>query len=272
MENLKIKKITIYLLIFFCFLTFYIILSFLKIKEGVYFLNVGQSGGIGILNKRDFFLYDAGKNKNIVYEIKKILPFWKKQIDGIFISHFDKDHWKGIYEILKIYKIRTVFLPKVDINNPQERELVRFLIENKIKIFLLKNGSTLLTNNEFFVILNDGRDAKNSNEKSLVIKLFQQGNKFLFLGDLSLKAFDRIKNFDLKADYLLLPHHGSKYNISEEILKIIEPKVAIIQTGPNPYGHPHKEVIDILKTLKINFLRTDDGTIGVFKDSIKILK
>jgi len=272
MDSLKVKKFLFYFLILALFSSFYVIFEFIKIKDSVYFLNVGQSGGVGILEKRNFFLYDAGKDKKIIYELKKILPFWKKQIDGIFLSHFDKDHWKGINEILKIYKIKLAFLPKIDFNNPKERELINILKENKIKIFELKNGSTILAGNSFFVVLNDGYNAKKDNEKSLVIKLIQGENQFLFLADLPLNFLDKIKNFNIKTDYLLVPHHGSKYNISSELLELTNPKIAIIQVGPNPYGHPHKETIDLLNKLNIKFLRTDDGTIGIFKDSIKILK
>ena len=61
--------------------------------------------------------------------------------------------------------------------------------------------------------------------------------------------------------FLKVGHHGSKTSTSEEFIKTINPKYAIISVGRNNrYGHPNQEVLDRLKNVKI--YRTDlTGTI-----------
>ena len=71
-----------------------------------------------------------------------------------------------------------------------------------------------------------------------------------------------------KIDVLKVGHHGSKTSTSEELLKELQPGLAIISCGKNNrFNHPHKETIDKLKEYKIKYLRTDiSGTIKIELD------
>ena len=62
-------------------------------------------------------------------------------------------------------------------------------------------------------------------------------------------------------DVLKIGHHGSKTSSSEYFINEIKPNYSIISVGKNNrYGHPNKEVLEILKDSKI--YRTDqDGSI-----------
>ena len=61
---------------------------------------------------------------------------------------------------------------------------------------------------------------------------------------------------NLKADILVVGHHGSKNATSEEFLAAVAPEIAVIQVGAkNKYGHPTQEVLDRLKGIDI--FRTD---------------
>ena len=55
---------------------------------------------------------------------------------------------------------------------------------------------------------------------------------------------------------LKVGHHGSKTSSSKEFIDEISPEFSIISVGKNNrYGHPNKEVLDILSKSKI--YRTD---------------
>ena len=48
----------------------------------------------------------------------------------------------------------------------------------------------------------------------------------------------------LKADLLLVPHHGSKTSSSAEFLDAVQPRIALIQAGyRNRFGHPAGPVL-----------------------------
>ena len=88
---------------------------------------------------------------------------------------------------------------------------------------------------------------------------------FLLTGDASKKVFHRLmrEGLDITADYLKMPHHGSKQNITEEILDAIQPKVAIISHNNRRFGKakdslPNMEVLEMLGNKGIDVMLTND--------------
>ena len=62
----------------------------------------------------------------------------------------------------------------------------------------------------------------------------------------------------LKSDILKVAHHGSKNSSSEEFLKAISPKIALIGVGENnTFGHPSTSVLKRLEAIKCKIYRTD---------------
>ena len=57
----------------------------------------------------------------------------------------------------------------------------------------------------------------------------------------------------LKADVLLVPHHGSKTSSSGSFLDAVHPALAIVQAGyRNRFGHPAPLVLDRYRVRKIS--------------------
>ena len=83
------------------------------------------------------------------------------------------------------------------------------------------------------------------------------------MGDASVTTEKEIMNIYNLADIdvLKVGHHGSKTSSSKEFIDNIKPTYSIISVGKNNrYGHPNKEVLEVLKNSKI--YRTDlDGSI-----------
>jgi competence protein ComEC len=59
-------------------------------------------------------------------------------------------------------------------------------------------------------------------------------------------------------EVLKVPHHGSKNGLTKNFLEVVDPEKAIISAGKdNRFGHPHEEVVELLKKHGIKILRTD---------------
>ena len=59
----------------------------------------------------------------------------------------------------------------------------------------------------------------------------------------------------LKADLLLVPHHGSKTSSSAAFLDAVKPSIALVQAGyRNRYGHPAAPVLVRYEERKIRVL------------------
>jgi len=111
------------------------------------------------------------------------------------------------------------------------------------------------------------------NEFSVVAILRLKNFGALLTGDIPGEILDdlvekgRIQNID----YIKIPHHGSKTGISEKLLNLGSLKLAVISVGKNSYGHPNKEVLDILKQKNIKSLRTDiNGDIEIITNGEEI--
>ena len=105
-----------------------------------------------------------------------------------------------------------------------------------------------------------GKKDTYSNTSSIAFILEHENKKFLFLGDAdigiintSLKKLGYLNkdNERLRVEFVKLSHHGSKNNINEEFLNLVETNTFIILTnGKHPansdFKHPDKETIMLI--------------------------
>ena len=102
---------------------------------------------------------------------------------------------------------------------------------------------------------------------------------FMFTGDAEKKAEqDMLTKFPasyFRADVLKLGHHGSSNSTSDGWFFAVSPEYAVISCGRNnDYGHPHREILSLLKKNGTTYFRTDtDGSIVMSSDgeSVKII-
>jgi len=93
-----------------------------------------------------------------------------------------------------------------------------------------------------------------ANQASVVFKYRHPTNgRWLFTGDADETVFERLisARVDISAEFLKVPHHGSRENMSRRTLQEVNPKVAIISHGNRRFGrsadtHPHHEILDML--------------------------
>ena len=104
-----------------------------------------------------------------------------------------------------------------------------------------------------------------TNDTSLVFRLDSPDADVLYTGDIDSKLEARlIKSYDLAADILKVPHHGSKYSSSAEFLAAVNPALTVIEVGSrNSYGHPARETLERLEKFAQVFRTDRDGTVKI---------
>jgi DNA internalization competence protein ComEC/Rec2-like protein len=77
----------------------------------------------------------------------------------------------------------------------------------------------------------------------------------------------------LKADILKVGHHGSITSTSDNFLKLIMPKMALIGCGKNnKFGHPNQFILNKLSAIGCKIYRTDlNGEISICIDENAII-
>ncbi len=100
-----------------------------------------------------------------------------------------------------------------------------------------------------------------SNQASIVLKYKNNDDSCLFTGDADISVFERIidKHGEaiLETNILKIPHHGSQENITERILKMMNPKSVIVSHN-NKYDHPCFNVMSWFSKLNIDAYYTND--------------
>lgn len=272
---IKLKKKRYLFLILF-------ILLFLKIKPMfnrntiLYFLDVGQGDSLFIRTKNNkSIMVDTGgkltykkekwelKNRNFDIEKNTIIPFIKSiginKIDYLFLTHGDYDHMGETINLVNNFKVEKVIFNCGEFNQ-LEQALIKVLDKKKIKYYSCIKELNIDNNKLYFL---QTKEYDNENDNSSVIYTELNGYKFMFMGDAGIeKEKDILEKYNISnIDVLKVGHHGSKTSSSKIFIDEIEPKYSIISVGKNNrYGHPNKEVLNILDESKI--YRTDqDGSI-----------
>lgn len=243
----------------------------------VVFFDVGQGDAIFIETPQgQQILIDGGPSAAILEKLVKVMPFWDRTIEVVILTHPEKDHLSGLIEVLKKYQVKNIFWTGVVRQTAEYREWLKTLEREGAKIFIAGAGQKIrLAPDVQIQILYPleslaGQEFKDSNNTSIVTRLDFGENSFLFTGDVSKSVEKELiqNNANIDVDVLKAGHHGSKTSSSEDFVKIVSPRIAVISSGSsNSYGHPHQEVLDILAKYGITVLRTDlQGDIKITSD------
>jgi competence protein ComEC len=237
----------------------------------VAFFDVGQGDSIFIeTSTGQQILIDGGPNKKVLEGLSKVMPFYDRLIDVVVATHPDGDHIGGLPEVLKRYSVDLVLEPGVESDTAVSKTFENLIEEKGIKKILGRRGMKLvLSDNAYLLILFPIGDVSewNTNDASIVAKLVYGKTSYLFTGDSPQKIENYLISADkenLDVDVLKVGHHGSKTSSSELFIGYTSPEYAVISAGKdNRYGHPHKEVLDILEKFGVEILRTDE--LGIIK-------
>jgi competence protein ComEC len=246
----------------------------------VYFLDVGQGDAILINSpQHNRMLIDGGKNRNVLSELGEILPFSDRRIDVVIATHPDADHIGGLPEVINRYNVGMFLEPGVESDNSIDDELHRLAKEKNIPDILARRGMVVnFGDGVKLEILFPNQDVSNweTNRASIVARLVYGDSSFLLTGDSPIAIENVLLTLDpenIDVNVLKAGHHGSRTSTSLAYAQAVSPEYAVISAGKdNSYGHPHKEVLDILLKVGAKILSTIDlGTI-IFETDGKTLE
>jgi competence protein ComEC len=245
-------------------------------------LDIGQGDALFIESPTGTqVLVDGGPPKNILGKLSQVVSPFDRSIDAIIITNPDEDHIGGLQDILKFYRVGKVFESGTWSDSKVYQNLEKEISDKKIPDILVKKGVRLdLGGGAVIDILFPDRNVMDwpTNDGSVVARLSYGNMSFMLTGDASIMTekliLENNQGSILKSGILKVSHHGSKNSTSEEFLKAVAPKFALISDGKNnKYGHPNQEVLNLLDKFKAKILRTDEiGTIIIKCDNIGVCK
>jgi competence protein ComEC len=217
-----------------------------------------------------------------------VAPYlWNRRIhriDYLVATHPQQDHLGGLSYLLKKFDIGEVwtngtrrdtltyqtFSQELDRKGLKEREMHSSTDPLHI------GGCRVGVLNPYRPSDNETSDyrSKADNDRSVVLRIEEGDNSFLFAGDIETGAERMIAALEgeIKSTVLKVPHHGSRGALDEAFLSRVRPEIAVISVGAhNAYGHPAPEVLEAYGRLGAELYRTDrEGAIQIRSDGKRL--
>ena len=239
-------------------------------------LDVGQGLAVFVATARHTLVYDTGPRVSDTVDAgsRVVLPFLRaagvRQVNALVVSHADSDHAGGAASILANANVDRL-LSSLPAGHPLLARAGRAAPPARCVA-----GERWSWDGVTFTILHpaaadyDDR-SRRSNDLSCVLKIDAASGSILLTGDIEAPAEDALvqRNREaLRADVLVVPHHGSRTSSTRDFVAAVAPRVAAIAAGyRNRFGHPREDVLARYRQLGAQRLRTDlQGAITVMLD------
>ena len=249
----------------------------------IHFIDVGQGDATLIKIGDKNILIDTGEKSAKEELIFYLDSHSVEAIEYFVITHFDTDHFGNGIDVLEKYDVKNLLIPEQVKNTVSYENFIDKATEqadaNEIEILNANEmiGEKLNVNElELTVLAPLKNNYEDSNDYSVVLMARYGNKKVLLSGDAEKESEEdmvgRYSTSDLDCDIFKLGHHGSRTSSSKELLELATPTYVVASCGEdNKYGHPHSEVLERIKNLKL--FRTDkDGSIvfSIISDTITI--
>ena len=285
MTKRKKQKLTKYILGAVCLIIAAIIWYFVNPKEQasyevpngtaeIHFIDVGQGDATLIKVGDKNILIDTGESSAEDELLAYLDSHSVKEIEYFVVTHFDTDHFGNGIEILETYDVKKLLIPDQVKTTVSYENFIDKATEQKesrdIEILNANEmiGEKLVVNELELTILAPLKDNYDDSNDYSVVLMARYGNKRVLLsGDAEKESEEdmvsKYSTSDLDCDVFKLGHHGSRTSSSQELLDLATPEYVVACCGEdNKYGHPHEEVLNRVKHLKL--YRTDEQGSIVF--------
>ena len=217
--------------------------------------DIGQGNAVLVRTANHALLYDAGPRFSLESDaghrvLVPLLQALHTRLNTVVLSHRDMDHVGGASAVLTM--------------QPQAELLSS--IEGGNMLQSLRPAQRCVAGQHWewdgvqFDILHpqagDYETPAKSNAMSCVLRISNGERTALLAGDIEQPQeallVASVGEISVKADVLLVPHHGSKTSSSAAFLDAVGPKVGIVQSGyRNRFGHPAPFVLARLRERQI---------------------
>lgn len=226
--------------IFILYFTIYLNLNLFNPFNVITYIDVGQGDSSLIRLK-----HDSGV---IVVDCYNSFDYLKStgisKIDLLILTHSDNDHMKDYKEVIDYFDVKRILYSKYDY-------VMEDLLKEYDNTYPISDGITYKVGDSEIWFLGPINYYDELNSISIVFNIKIDDLTFFYAADMTIKEeIDIINKYKdkLNSDFLKVAHHGSNTSTSEEILKLITPKYAIVSVlDNNKYNLPNDEVIERLK-------------------------
>lgn len=229
--------------------------------------DVGQGDAILVSLGNWQALVDGGPDNSVLLCLGRHMSVFDRQIELVVLTHPQLDHFGGLIDVLGRYEVsRVIANPVSGVSTPEYKIFESQLKDKLLAIEPPRHGEILVGALKASIVSTSKtksqlKDFSSDPNILSIVTLFSFGdNSILLTGDLDPETSRGLmysKSIS-KVDLLKVPHHGSRNGLTVDFLQKTDPRFAAISCGlKNQHGHPHKEVMEMLKSNGVEVSRTD---------------
>ena len=221
--------------------------------------DVGQGHAVLVRTAHQSLLYDTGPRYFAQSDagqrvLVPLLQSLGERLTQLVVSHQDADHSGGLKAVLA-QQPQAHVLTSVPASHP---------LQTLASMQTCHAGQSWQWDGVLFQVLHpravDYSLPTTPNALSCVLRIQSaSGRVALLVGDIEAEQERALvlREPDLRADWLLVPHHGSLTSSSAAFLEAVRPRVAVVQAGyRNRFGHPRPEVVARYEAWNVHWVQT----------------
>lgn len=234
------------------------------------FINVGKADAALFFLNGQRFLIDTG-TKGSFDALERALEIYRvERLDGVLITHTDKDHVGGLKKLLKSgVQVSMLYAGSLH-SEPSDEEHPVYEASKKygVPMTWLEAGERVdLGGGCAFQVLGPlTRDPEKENNNSLVLDLQTPEGNMLLTGDMELQEEGELLERGLipAAAVLKVPHHGEDDATSKAFVLKVKPQWAVVSTSTaEEPDTPDSKIMSRLWEVQAGVAVTQSAEIGI---------
>ena len=230
-------------------------------------LDAGQGLATVVETRSRTLVYDTGPGYHDTADAggRIVAPFLRVigrgYVDAIVVSHQDLDHSGGALSLMRAVSFGSL-VSSLDADHPIA--LHAAAAHDTVQCIA---GQAWTWDGVQFTVLHPTLDeyddaGARTNDRSCVLRVEGDGGSVLLAGDVEAiseaRMVRKLAPDELRADVLVVPHHGSRTSSTLPFVRAVAPSLAIVASGyRNRFGHPKPDIVARYTGRGAQVLRTD---------------